>query len=82
LYYYLFLANPSDPYLYIAIGADCNICEVDGLFGTIVKVDLTSPTSQYEVVAHGYLFIYLFIYFSFLFFSKFHFNRCQKLSWI
>jgi len=51
--YAAFNTDTSDPYLYIAFGADCNICEVESLEGTISRMDSRNPTAPFEVVAYG-----------------------------
>jgi glucose/arabinose dehydrogenase len=41
----------KDGMLYVGVGAPCNICEVDGIKGTIIRMD--ADGNNVEVFAHG-----------------------------
>ena len=51
--YAAFSPDVNDPYLYIAFGANCNICLVSGVEGTISKFDTTNSTAPFQIVAYG-----------------------------
>jgi glucose/arabinose dehydrogenase len=46
-----FIAFGPDGRLYVPVGAPCNVCETEGLFGTITRMDPEGGTP--EVVARG-----------------------------
>lgn len=49
-----FIAFGPDGMLYVPVGAPCNICESeDQLFASITRLDVDTPGSKPEIVAHG-----------------------------
>lgn len=49
-----FIAFGPDGLLYVPVGAPCNICESDEeMFATITRLDVDTPGSTPEIVAHG-----------------------------
>lgn len=49
-----FIAFGPEGKLYIPVGAPCNICESeDEIFASITRLDVDSPNSTPEIVAHG-----------------------------
>ncbi|ALG69296.2 PQQ-dependent sugar dehydrogenase [Beggiatoa leptomitoformis] len=40
-------------YLYVAVGAPCNICDVQGIEGTIIRLDVSTSNAQMAVFARG-----------------------------
>lgn len=49
-----FIAFGPDGMLYVPVGAPCNICESDEeIFASITRLDVDTPGSKPEIVAHG-----------------------------
>lgn len=49
-----FIAFGPDGYLYVSVGAPCNICDPeDEIFASITRIDVCSDNIVPEVVAHG-----------------------------
>lgn len=49
-----FIAFGPDGMLYVPVGAPCNICESeDEIFASITRLDVDTPDSKPEIVAHG-----------------------------
>lgn len=49
-----FIAFGPDGMLYVPVGAPCNICESDEeIFASITRIDVETPGSNPEIVAHG-----------------------------
>lgn len=49
-----FIAFGPDGKLYVPVGAPCNICESDEeIFASITRLDVDTPGSKPEIVAHG-----------------------------
>ncbi len=45
--------SPDGKFLYVSLGAPCNVCKVKNLYGTIARLDLIAPNKKLEVVAYG-----------------------------
>lgn len=49
-----FIAFGPDGMLYVPVGAPCNICESEEeIFASITRLDVSTPGSKPEIVAHG-----------------------------
>ncbi len=45
--------SPDGKFLYVSLGAPCNVCKVENLHGTIARLDLSNRDKKLEVVAYG-----------------------------
>ena len=45
--------SPDGEFLYVSLGAPCNVCKVENLHGTIARLNLNANEKKLEIVAYG-----------------------------